>query len=67
MFDQPHIDDLEDIANLMVDAYNLVTSQNPVTKIRVPSATASPSSPISVFQNVKKQRSFKEYKHRLKK
>ena len=54
MFDQPHIDDLEDIANLMVDAYNLVTSQNPVTKIRVPSATASPSSPISVFSKCKK-------------
>jgi len=54
MFDQPHIDDLEDIANLMVDAYNMVVAQNPVTKVRVPSATTSLGSAKTVFASCKR-------------
>ena len=55
MYNKPHVDDLSDLANMMIDTYNMIVDYRPRTVIKKPSATASTSAATTVFGRCKRR------------
>ena len=53
-YNRPHLDDLEDILDMMIDTYNTIAEARPFTTIKESRATTSINSPVTVYNNCKK-------------
>lgn len=55
-YTKPHLDDIADISNAMIETYDEIANARPTTTVREPTATASSNSATTVFSNCKKSK-----------